>query len=43
MFHRALIGDKLAKWNALVAKVEFVQLDDQRDLIIWNLITKVLL
>ena len=28
MFHRALIGDKLAKWNVLVAKVAFVQLDD---------------
>jgi hypothetical protein len=36
MFRRALICDKLAKWNALVAKVAFVQLDDQRDLIIWN-------
>ena len=28
------------KWNALVAKVAFVQFDDQRDLIIWNLNNK---
>ena len=40
MFHRALIGDKLAKWNALVAKVAFVQLDDQPDLSRWNLNNK---
>jgi hypothetical protein len=30
-FRRALVGDKLQRWNELVAKVAFVQLDDQRD------------
>ena len=40
MFRRALIGDKLAKWNVLGAKVAFVQLDDQPDLSRWNLNNK---
>ena len=30
-FHRAFVGDKLTKWNELVAKVVFVQLEDQPD------------
>jgi hypothetical protein len=37
MFRRALVGDKLQRWNELVAKIAFVQLDDQRDSIKWNL------
>jgi len=28
-FHIALIDDKVAKWNEAVAKIAFVQLDDQ--------------
>jgi hypothetical protein len=31
------VGDKLYRWNELVTKVAFVQLDDQRDSIKWNL------
>ena len=30
-FRRALVGEKLLKWNELVAKIIFVQLDDQHD------------
>jgi hypothetical protein len=26
-FRRALVGDKLAKWNELVSRIAFVQLD----------------
>jgi hypothetical protein len=37
MFRRALVGDKLQRWNGLVTKVAFVQLYDQRDSIKWNL------
>ena len=29
-FHRALVGDKLAKWNELVLGIAFVQLDDHQ-------------
>jgi hypothetical protein len=36
-FRRALVGDKLQRWNELVAKVAFVQLDYQRDSIKWNI------
>jgi hypothetical protein len=36
-FGRALVVDKLQSWIELVAKVAFVQLDDQRDSIKWNL------
>jgi len=32
-----LVGDKLVKWNELVRKTAFVQLDDQPDIIKWNL------
>jgi hypothetical protein len=31
------VGEKLQRWNELVAKVAFVQLDDQCDSIKWNL------
>lgn len=34
-FRRALVGDKLLKWNGLVARVAFVQLYDQQDSIKW--------
>ena len=30
-FKRSLVGEKLLKWNELVAKIAFVQLDDQQD------------
>jgi len=36
-FCRALVGDKLTKWNELGAKVVFVQLEDQPDTLKWNL------
>jgi hypothetical protein len=29
-FRRALVGDKLLKWNELVARIAFVQLDDRQ-------------
>ena len=31
------MGEKLLKWNELVAKIAFVQLDDQQDSIKWSL------
>ncbi|WVZ51657.1 hypothetical protein U9M48_002779 [Paspalum notatum var. saurae] len=36
-FRRALVGDNLLKWNDLVAKVAFVQLDNYNDSIHWTL------
>jgi hypothetical protein len=36
-FRRALVGDKLLKWNELVARIAFVQLDDRQDSIKWSL------
>jgi len=36
-FRRSLVGEKLLKWNELVAKIAFVQLDDQQDSIKWSL------
>ncbi|WVZ49766.1 hypothetical protein U9M48_001095 [Paspalum notatum var. saurae] len=36
-FRRALVGDKLIKWNDLVARVAFVQLDGHHDKAIWSL------
>ncbi|WVZ69705.1 hypothetical protein U9M48_018450 [Paspalum notatum var. saurae] len=36
-FRRALVGDKLMKWNDLVARVAFVQLDGHHDKAIWSL------
>jgi len=36
-FRRSLVGEKLLKWNELVAKIAFVQLDDQQDSIKWGL------
>jgi hypothetical protein len=32
------VGEKLLKWNELVAKIAFVQLDDLQDSIKWSLI-----
>jgi hypothetical protein len=37
-FKRSLVGEKLLKWNELVAKIAFVQLDDLQDSIKWSLI-----
>ncbi|WVZ96731.1 hypothetical protein U9M48_042332 [Paspalum notatum var. saurae] len=34
---KALVGDKLIKWNDLVARVAFVQLDGHHDKAIWSL------
>jgi len=36
-FRRALVGDNLVRWNELVAKIVFVQLDNQNDSINWVL------
>ena len=36
-FRRSLVGEKLLKWNELVAKIAFVQLDDLQDSIKWSL------
>jgi hypothetical protein len=36
-FRRALVGDKLLKWNELVTIIAFVQLDDCQDSIKWSL------
>lgn len=36
-FSRVLVGDILTKWNELVVKVAFLQLDDQPDTLKWNL------
>ncbi|WVZ67862.1 hypothetical protein U9M48_016884 [Paspalum notatum var. saurae] len=36
-FRRVLVGDKLIKWNDLVARVAFVQLDGHHDKAIWSL------
>ena len=36
-FRRALVGENLLKWNELVMRIAFVQLDDRRDSIKWSL------
>ena len=41
-FHTTLMGD-IAKRNKLVKKVAFMQLDDKRGLIKWNMKIKVLI
>ncbi|WVZ63094.1 LOW QUALITY PROTEIN: hypothetical protein U9M48_012759 [Paspalum notatum var. saurae] len=35
-FRRALVGEKLQKWEELVTKIALVQLDDQPDSLKWN-------
>ncbi|WVZ62207.1 hypothetical protein U9M48_011977 [Paspalum notatum var. saurae] len=36
-FRRALVGDKLIKWNELVARIAYVQLDGHHGKAIWSL------
>jgi len=36
-FRRALVGNKLLEWQSLVARVVFINLNEGRDIFIWNL------
>jgi hypothetical protein len=36
-FRRALVGNKLLEWQSLVARVAFINLNEGRDIFIWNL------
>jgi hypothetical protein len=36
-FRRALVGNKLLKWQSLVARVAFINLNESWDAFIWNL------